>query len=139
MNKKKIIKWLFILAVVGFAGVWFFVFKLPTTDWYRNFTARKGAGVTAVDIVKSYQTNESHSDSLFSDKVIEVSGIVKESKIENGKTSVWLNSSDSSVAVYFILKDSIEPLKAGVETIIKGKCSGFAGDVQFNEGVIIKK
>ena len=139
MNKKKIIKWLLILAVVGFAGVWLVVFKLPTTDWYKNFTAKKGAGVTSVDIVKSYQINESHSDSLYNGKMIEVSGNVKESKIENGKTTVMLQSADSTAGVYFVLKDSTELLKTGTTTTLKGLCTGFLGDVQFNEGVIINK
>jgi len=139
MNKKKVIKWLFILAIVGFVGIWFFVFKLPTTDWYRNFTAKKAAGVTAVEIVKSYQADETHSDSLYNGKMIEVSGSVKESKIENGKTTVMLQSADSAAGVYFVLKDSTELLKVGSQTTLKGLCTGFLGDVQFNEGVIIKK
>ena len=139
MNKKKIFKFLIIAAILGVVGVWFFVFKLPTTDWYRSFTTKKGGTITATEIVKSYQTSEAHSDSLYNGKMVEVTGAVKESKIENGKTTVMLISADSTAGVYFVLKDSIAPLAIGSETTVKGVCTGFLGDVQFNEGVIIKK
>jgi hypothetical protein len=139
MNKKKVLKYLVIAAILGVIGVWFFVFKLPTTDWYRNFTTKKGADISATEIVAAYQANETKSDSLFNGKIIEVSGSIKESKIENGKTAIMLQSADSTVNVYFVLKDSIEPLKVGTATTLKGMCTGFLGDVQFNEGVIIKK
>jgi hypothetical protein len=139
MNKKKILKFIVVAGILGVLGVWLFVFKLPTTDWYRNFTTPKGAAITATDLVKAYQTNESKSDSIYNGKMFEVSGSVKESKIENGKTAIMLQSADSTANVYFILKDSLEPLKAGNQTTIKGMCTGFLGDVQFNEGVIIKK
>lgn len=138
MNKKKIIKLLLIAAIIGFAGVWFFVFKLPTTDWYRNFTAKKGAAITATELVKAYQANETQSDSLYNGKLMDISGTVKESKIENGKTAIMLQSADSTAGVYVVLKDSIEPLKVGNQTTIKAMCTGFLGDVQFNEGVIVK-
>jgi tRNA_anti-like len=139
MNKKKIFKFLAIAAVVGCLGVWFFVFKLPTTNWYRDFTAKKGEAITAAALVQAYQANETLSDSLYNGKLIDVSGVVKESKIENGKTAVTLQSADSTAGVYCVLKDSIEPLKIGSQTTIKAMCTGFLGDVQFNEGVIIKK
>lgn len=138
MNKKKIVKTLMILVLLGalgFVGVMY----VPKTDWYRNFTAKKGAAITASDIVKDFQTNEDSAFAKYSDKQIEVTGLVKESKIENGKTAVMLQSADSTIGVYFVLKDSIEPIKTGSETTIKGMCTGYLGDVQFNEGVIIKK
>ncbi len=139
MNKKNIFKLLVIVAILGVVGVWLFVFKLPTTDWYRSFTTKKGGTITAIEIVKSYQNNEAHSDSLYNGKMLEVTGSVKESKIENGKTSIMLMSADSTAGVYFVLKDSIAPLAIGSQTTVKGVCTGFLGDVQFNEGIIIIK
>lgn len=138
MNKKKLLKFLLVavlLAVIGFVGVMY----VPKTDWYRNFTAKKGAAITASDIVKDFQANEDSAFAKYSDKQIEVTGLVKESKIENGKTAVMLQSADSAVGVYFVLKDSVELAKVGSEATIKGMCTGFLGDVQFNEGEIIKK
>lgn len=140
MNKKKIKKFLVLAAIIGFAGIWFFVFKLPTTDWYRNFTTKKGGAVTAVELVKAYQTNELLCDSLYNGKIIEISGVVKESKkTDDGKTTIILQSADSTASVTIDLKGNIEPLKVGEQTTLKGMCTGFLSDVTLNEGEIIKK
>ena len=139
MNKKKILKWLLIIGFATGLIVFLFVKYFAATDLYRDLTTPKGESIRAIELVKSYQINESHSDSLYNGKMIEVSGNVKESKIENGKTTVMLQSADSTAGVYFVLKDSTELLKTGTTTTLKGLCTGFLGDVQFNEGVIIKK
>lgn len=131
----KILATLIVLGVLGFVGVMY----LPRTDFYKNLTTPKGGSITASDIVKAYAENEAHADSIYNGKAIEVSGVVKESKIENGKTTVMLQSADSTAGVYFVLKDSIAPLATGSPTTIKAICTGFLGDVQFNEGVIVKK
>lgn len=131
----RILAALLVLGILGFIGVMY----LPRTDFYKNLTTPKGGSVTATDIVKAYTENESHADSTYNGKAIEVSGMVKESKIENGKTTVMLQSADSTAGVYFVLKDSLAPLATGSQTTIKGICTGFLGDVQFNEGTIIKK
>ena len=139
MNKKKILKWLLIIGFATGLIVFLFVKYFAATDLYRDLTTPKGESIRAIELVKSYQINESHSDSLYNGKMIEVSGNVKESKIENGKTTVMLQSADSTAGVYFVLKDSTELLKTGTTTTLKGLCTGFLGDVQFNEGVIINK
>jgi len=140
MNIKKLIKFLVIAAILGILAVWFFVFKLPTTEWYRNFTTKKGGAITATELVKAYQTNETKSDSLYNGKIIEVSGVVKESKKgDDGKTTIILQSSDSTAGVTIDLKGTVEPLTVGVQTIVKGMCTGFLSDVTLNEGEIIKK
>ncbi len=139
MNKKRIFKFLVIAVILGIVGVWFFVFKLPTTEWYRNFTTKKGGAITAIELVKAYQTNETKSDSLYNGKIIEVSGIVKEcTKSDDGKTTIVLQSADSTASVTIDLKGAIEPLSSGVKATVKGLCTGFLSDVALNEGEIIK-
>ena len=140
MNKKKIIQFLLISSLIGILSVWFFVFKLPTTDWYRNFTTKKAGSITATELVKAYQTNETLSDSLYNGKIIEVSGVVKESnKTEDGKTTIILQSADSAASVTIDLKGTNKPLAIGVQATVKGMCTGFLSDVTLNEGEIIKK
>jgi len=145
MNIKKLIKFLVIAAILGILAVWFFVFKLPTTEWYRNFTTKKGDNTTAADIATAFQKNEQDATTKYNGKIIEISGVVKESSIENSNTTVTLTTLDSMTTVYIVLKDSIQPLTAGENVKIKGKCSGylvdstFGNNIQFNEGEIIKK
>lgn len=135
--KKKIFKALFIgfiIGVLAFLGVKY----VPTWEWYKNLTAKKAPPVTAVDIVKDFLVSDSLGNAKYAGSQIEVTGVVKESKIENGKTTILLASNDSTTGVYFVLKDSIALIDAGKQVTIKGNCSGHNIDVEFNEGVIVK-
>ncbi len=128
------------LATVGILCGWVYGFYLPTKPWFNDMKIKNGGSFTAVQIVKDFQANEDSAAKKYpSTQKIEVTGVVKESKIENGKTSVLLNSDDSTTSVFFVLRDSIEPFKTGDNVTLQGICTGFLGDVQFNDGVVIKK
>ena len=141
---KKIIKYLLILGIIGAFCAWLFGFYLPTKPWYKDLKAKKGAAISAVDLAKAYQANEATANTNYNEKIFEVLGEVKDSKIENGKTTVTLKTADSTVFVYFALKDSIELLPIKKQVTVKGKCTGylndgFEGNVQFIDGVLINK
>lgn len=139
MNAKKIITYVVVLGILGAIAAWLYGFYLPKQDWYNDMKKGKGGSYTAVQIVQDFMSNEDSAMKKYpSDKKIEVTGIVKESKIENGKTNVVLQSNDSTASVSFILKDSIAPLATGSTTKLQGICTGFIGDVQFTDGVIVK-
>ena len=135
---KKIIKYILILVVVGVLGGWFLVFYLPKTDFYKNITAKKAAPTTAIQIVNDFTVNEETAFAKYSGKQIEVSGTVLQSQIENGKSAIYLKSNDEATHVYFLLKENVGKVDIGKQIILKGICTGFLGDVQFNEGEIIK-
>ncbi len=135
---KKIIKYILILVVVGVLGGWFLVFYLPKTDFYKNITAKKAAPTTAIQIVDDFMANEETAFTKYSGKLIEVTGTVVQSQIENGKTAVYLKSNDATTNVYFLLKENVGTIVVGKEIVLKGMCTGYLGDVQFNEGKIIK-
>ena len=135
---KKIIKYLLALFIIGALGGWFLVFYLPKTDFYKNITAKKAAPTTATQIVNDFIANEDSALIKYSGKLIEVSGTVLQSQIENGKSAIYLKSNDETTHVYFLLKENVGIIDVGKEIILKGICTGFLGDVQFNEGEIIK-
>ncbi len=135
---KKIIKYILILVLVGVLGGWFLVFYLPKTDFYKNITAKKAAPTTAIQIVNDFTVNEETAFAKYSGKQIEVSGTVLQSQIENGKSAIYLKSNDEATHVYFLLKENVGKVDIGKQIILKGICTGFLGDVQFNEGEIIK-
>lgn len=137
MIKNKIIKYLIITIIVGVIGVWFFVFYFPTTSMYKNIVTKKGGTITAIDLVKLYQLNEIVADSLYNGKQIEVEGTLIKTNVEYSKTFGFLQSNDSLANVYFILKDSVAPLKIGSLLTVKGICNGFLGDVQINDGILV--
>ena len=134
----KYLKYGTIVIIAGIIAIWFFVFYLPTTDFYKNIFAEKGKPVTAVQIVSDFIANEDSAFAKYSGKLIEVNGEVLQSQIENGKTTVLLKSNDEFFNVYFVLKDSIAVISTGSNVKLKGFCTGFLGDVQFNEGELVK-
>ena len=141
---KKVIKYILILGIIAAFCGWLFGFYLPTKPWYNDMKAKKGEAITAIDLAKAYQTNEAIANTNYNEKVFEVIGEVKDSKIENSKTTVTLRTADSTIFVYFALEDSIELLPIAKQIIVKGKCTGylndgFEGNIQFIDGVVIKK
>lgn len=135
---KKYFKYVFLIIIIGIIGIWFFVFYLPKTDIYRSITVKKSPPISANEIAKDFLTNENTAFAKYSGKQIEVSGVVKQTQIENGKTAIYLNTADEFTSIYFLLKDSMAQPNVGENITIKGICTGYLGDVQFNEGEIVK-
>jgi tRNA_anti-like len=138
MTLKKTILTLSIIAFFCIAIGLLSVFVLPKTQMYKDFTAKKGGAISAIDLVTAYQANEQKADSLYNGKVIEITGVVASSSIEEGITVVNLKSNDAMAVVSISLQDKKEPLKPNETITIKGQCTGLLSDVKINEGVIIK-
>ncbi|MCX6209804.1 MAG: hypothetical protein NTZ59_10005 [Bacteroidetes bacterium] len=141
---KKILKYVLILGIIGAVCGWLFGFYLPTKPWYNDMKAKKGEAMTADSLAQAFKTNEQIANTNFNLKVFDVTGEVKDSKIENGKTTVTLKTTDSTIFVYFALRDSVELLPIAKTITLKGKCTGylndgFEGNVQFIDGVVNKK
>ena len=67
MNKKNLIIGALLLAVVGFTSVWYFVFYRPTHH-VRDIAGENAIVVSAKDIVKEFQTNESQANTKYLNK-----------------------------------------------------------------------
>ena len=135
---KKLIKYGLIIVPIILIGIWVFVFYLPKTDIYKNITVQKSPPITAIEIAKDFIADENAAFTKYSGKQIEVSGEVVNSQIENGKTAVFLKTADEGTQIYFLLKDSLPLLNIGNTVTLKGVCTGYLGDVQFNDGEIVK-
>ncbi len=135
---KKFLKIGFVAMIIGVIGIWFFVFYFPKTDFYRNLTVKKADPVSASEIAQDFLSDENTAFAKYSSKQIEVSGVVEQSQFENGKTAVYLKTNDAATNIYFLMKDSIGGVKVGDKITLKGICTGYLGDVQFNEGEIVK-
>jgi uncharacterized protein (DUF1330 family) len=98
--------------------------------------------VTAMELLQRYNKNSADADSAFVDKIVEVSGKIKE--IEN--------TSDSSATIYLgvaTLENNISCLLQTAETAkaknfkqgdfvsLRGVCTGFLMDVELNRCVVV--
>ena len=143
---KKLLKIALILAGIGLVAaalVWKFYINKPHED-IENATP--AYSMTTEEIWKQFNTNEKTSDSLYNDKVIELTGIV--GRIVNNDTLVTVAFvmeadsmfGDKSISCEMLPKynEDAKALTKGASVKIKGYCAGFIGDIKFNKCSIIK-
>ncbi len=138
--KKKLIIAVLLVGVLSFVGVYYFVFYRPTHH-VRDIANESAIVVSAKDIVKEFQTNESASNTKYLNKVAEISGEVLEAKKDQtGKPTVTLKSDDSFSNVFVTLRgDKQLEVKGGATITIRGVVTGFLSDVVINDGIVVKQ
>ena len=124
--KKKLIIAVLLVGVLSFVGVYYFVFYRPTHH-VRDIASEEAIVVSAKDIVKEFQTNESTSNTKYLNKVAEISGeVVEAKKDQTGKPTVTLKSDDSFSNVFVTLRgDKQLEVKGGATITIRGVVTGF--------------
>lgn len=89
--------------------------------------------VNSNDLVNAYTLNEGKSDSLYAEKIIEVTGFVKEITFLNDRNTVILNSNSETFGVICDInpnqKEKINQLQKHQKIRVKGICKGFLKDV----------
>lgn len=128
---------LIIVAVVVVAGgtIGWMMWNKPR----RNVEDEKGIALTAAQLVKEFQENETSANTKYLDKAITVTGNVTEVKNnQDGKVTVMLSSDDAFTGVFCTLKDAAATINAGSTVTIKGICSGMLSDVRLREAVVEK-
>lgn len=98
--------------------------------------------ITAVSIIKEFETNESSARKKYSDKIIMAKGIIKDIiKDDRGFYSVMLGDADSMSSVKCSM-DSIHNAEAaglqkGTQASVKGVCAGFNADELLGSDVVL--
>jgi hypothetical protein len=144
---KNILKIGIILAVIGIIAallVWKFYINKPHED---IDNASPAYTMTTEDIWKQYSENNKTADSLYTGKVIELSGVL--SRVDKNDTIVsvvFVMAADSmfgdkTISCQMYQKHNVEAttLAAGVPVKIKGFCTGYNDpDIKFNKCSIVK-
>jgi len=138
--KKKIILGVLLIGALSVVGVWYFVFYRPTHH-VRDIASEDAIVVSAKDIVKEFQTNETASNTKYLNKVAEITGeVVEAKKDQTGKPTVTLKSDDSFSNVFVTLRgDKQLEVKGGATITIRGVVTGFLSDVVVNDGIVTKQ
>lgn len=97
--------------------------------------------MTSEQLVREFQKDEGAATLVYSEKIIQVNGIISDIKLSNGNSiiSIQNNTSEPSVICHMQLEENIKTLKLqeGQQVIIKGKCTGFLLDVILVQCVLI--
>lgn len=94
-------------------------------------------------IGKHYMEDEIKADKLYLGKTIDISGRVAEVQTQDGKgATIYFASDDNGFPVSVLMSAGMsgsDSPKKGDSVLIRGVCTGFLMDVNFNRGMIIKK
>jgi hypothetical protein len=134
--KKKIVYTALILTL-GFGGyIYYRVSK--TRPGLSNVTP--AVTITASELYRQYQANETVADSQFLDKVIEVTGTITDVESTDSTLSLELKGGESGgVNCGIAGGNKTNSLKSGDAVTLKGRCSGFLMDVTLTDCVIEDK
>lgn len=127
-----------ILALAG-TGTGLYLFYKGSADLSRT---RPDFIMTATDLQKEFETDETEASSKYINRIIEVSGkIASVKKGENNYLSVSFEtgSAISSVIGTFPGVTGTDVLSPGETITFRGQCSGFLLDVLLNNCSVISK
>lgn len=127
------IKWAIILIVAaGLAGGWY-----AYTEYNRKpqsmANASPDASLRSTELIAAFEKDETGSNKLYLDKVVEVNGILKESSIDDRGFITLLLGEENSMSSVRCSIDSLFTQEAASFRIgslvkVKGVCSGFTSD-----------
>ncbi|RXK82791.1 OB-fold protein [Filimonas effusa] len=136
MKRKNIV--LFAIALLcllaGFRA--YYLYQKPRTTAAEEKTE---ITIEAKALYQAYGSNEQQAGKQFSNKILEVNGIVSEVQAAGNNFSVLLTGDEKTgggVNCSITDKDSDKPVK-GQTVKIKGRCTGFLFDVNISDASII--
>jgi hypothetical protein len=126
-----------LIGLVGI-GVGLYLFRMPHKDLGK---AKPDFVITAVDLQKAFEENESVATAKYVNKIIEVSGTIESVKPGEGNSlnvTLKTGSDLSSVICTFASGSNTSKLTGGSQVTIRGECSGFLMDVLLNNCSLMK-
>lgn len=137
MKLKKIILGIIVLGIVG-AFIAYKMYNKPHVD-----VAKESADITitANKILEEFSANETTANSKYLEKIIAVSGVISDVKLEKEKGIITLKTNDDFGSVICHLSEAstkkINTLQEGNQIKLKGICTGFLMDVIIVKAEII--
>lgn len=142
MKRKNIIRYIVLPLLLVLAAVAFYIYKEYNRTHKDTARMKPDFTVTASQLIGEFESNEQNSGKKYWDKVIRVEGMVKElTRDERGFYTIILGDSVSMSSVRCSVDSShsaeAAALKTGMQTAVKGICSGFNADELLGSDVIL--
>ena len=94
--------------------------------------------ITALALMDAYVTNENSADDLYLDRIVQVSGEIREVQEQNGEINVILDTGNPLSGVICEMESNkYKGLKSGQMVNIKGYCTGYLMDVVLTKCVVL--
>jgi hypothetical protein len=112
-----------------------FLYQLLMVNKKNYASSKPEIFIESVKLSNAYSNNEKKADKLYTNKLIEVHGSIKEITYLNNRTTIILNGNDNSSGIICDINKSQNKKLAGLQKNqkihIKGICKGFLKDVVF--------
>lgn len=130
---------LFVVFFLALAGILIalYLFNMQHKDLQK---VKPAFIISAVDLQKAFEENETSAASTYVNKVLEVTGtIASVKKGENNVLSIVLKTGSDLSTVICTFPPETDPAKftAGNQITVRGECSGFLMDVLLNNCVTL--
>lgn len=125
-----------LLLILLAAGWFFYLYQKPRADVASVEAAHT---LTAEKLYDDFVTDEAAANQKYTDKIIEVKGIVSEVQAMDSSAMVLLAAGNETGGINcsFQRNNNALPQK-GQMAIIKGRCTGFLMDVNLVDAVFVK-
>lgn len=131
---KKVVLILLVVLIAGI-GIGYYLYNMPVASVADRDPV---AIVTADELMESYENNETGSDSLYLDKLVQVEGIIQSIQSDTSGVIILLSTSGGMFGISCKLEPGqIAPRSAseGAKIQLKGIVNGYMGDVSMNRCV----
>lgn len=120
-----------VLLVVILAGVGFYMYNKPHQNMKK---ASSDFQLEASALFTEFETNETTANEKYLDKIVQISGVVRESSTDDdGQVSVTLDAGSSMFGVICkmdgLTKHKQTDFQPGEQITLKGVCTGMLMDV----------
>ena len=135
-KKRQIILSAIALCILIAVAYGFYLYSKPHASAENK---RTDASLTADSLYNAYAKDETAANKVFSNKILEVTGMVQDITVSNGRPVVMLGTGQMGGINCEMAMDStaiFSVLHKAAQVIIKGKCSGFLMDVNLVDCVI---
>lgn len=126
-----------VIALFGI-GMGIRLFRMTDKDMVN---AKPDYVISAIDLQKAFEDNESAATAKFVNKILEIEGeVVSVKTVENNALNVTIKSSSDMSSVICTFPSSADQSKfsAGSSITVRGECSGFLMDVLMNNCSLVK-
>jgi len=134
---KNILFGVFFLAAAGFlAGIYLYMKPQKNLRFVKPDYV-----ITAVDLQKEFEANDSIASAKYINKTLEVTGMILVFKVEEEKVrSIMIRTGNDISTVLCDLREGVDPEEVNTERpiTIRGELSGFLMDILLNNCIIIK-
>jgi hypothetical protein len=132
-NKIRYVIAFVIIAMVIAFMVWKYTFRKTESS---VSSQKADVELSAVELLKAFEQDENAANTLYLDKIIQVTGNVESVSEDSVGISVYLKEKDAVSGVICSFEKSageIDAVEKGMPVTIKGICAGYLMDVVMNK------